>query len=105
MLDSAAATRHRKSRAVGAHRNVRRAVFALAQTVREPPRARRRADLERVRKVGAYREHARRIHLLDERAETRFHVLEIAIDIGVIELDRRNNRAARPVMQKLWSFV
>ena len=40
-MDSIAAARHRKSRAVRAHRDFRRAIFALAQSVGEPPRAAR----------------------------------------------------------------
>src|ERR1700689_3606790 len=96
-VDSSAVARHRKPRAVRAYRDISRAKFALAQSVCEPSRVCTRTDFGGVWKVGAYREHTRRIHLIDERAETRFYVIEIAINVGVIELDRRDYRAARAV--------
>src|ERR1700722_425790 len=58
-MDSIAVGRHRKSGAVRAHRDFRRAIFALAQAVGEPPRACTSADFERVRKIRANREHPR----------------------------------------------
>ena len=40
-----------------------------------------------------------------ERAERLLHVLEIAVDVGVVELDRRDHQRARVVVQELRRLV
>src|SRR5712691_9295665 len=58
-----------------------------------------------MREVGAYGQHTIISHLRYQRAERRFHVLEVAIDIRMVELDGGDNCAVRAVMEKLGALV
>jgi len=67
--------------------------------------AARRDDVPHLGEVGAGRENRGRTQSLDQRAERALHVVEIAIDVGVIELDRVQEKRVGIVVEELRSFV
>ena len=87
------------------HADVDGAKISRFESEGELARARLFADIERLGKIGAYGEHAAFIHLIDQRAKRRLHVIEVAVDVGVIEFYRGDDRGVGAVMQKLRSLV
>ena len=96
-------------RPVGIERELAHGVVdarVLDYSVGDHARATRAArDLHRVRVARAHDERAVGRQRLGEANVCRFVVRHVAVDIGVVELDARQYRRLRAVMQKLRALV
>src|SRR5258708_21209018 len=95
----------RKTRAVRSDAHAGGAKLARVKAERYTPRARALRHLQRGGRIRANHKHARGLHPRRQRAERGFYVLEVAIDVGVVELDRGQDRALRPVVEKFRPFI